>query len=100
MARRMRIVTVCGCGLGSSLLAKGTIEKIAREFGVQTAIEAADVGTAKGYEADLVAVQMHLMERLGEIPGVPIVGVKSFVDPDELRALLGPYFTKFVGEGG
>lgn len=100
MARRMRIVTVCGCGLGSSLLAKGTIEKIAREFGVQTAIEAADVGTAKGYEADLIAVQAHLLERLGEIPGVPIVGVKSFVDPDELKTLLGPHFAKFRGEGG
>jgi len=95
----MRIVTVCGCGLGSSLLAKGTIEKIAREYGVQTVIDAADVGTAKGYEADLVAVQMHLLERLGEIPGTPIVGVKSFVDADELRALLAPHFTEFLKKG-
>ena len=100
MAKRMRIVTVCGCGLGSSLLAKGMIEKIARDHDVQTIIEAADVGTAKGYEADLIAVQMHLMERLGEIPGIPIVGVKSFVDPDELRTLLGPHFTEFLEKGG
>jgi len=100
MARRMRIVTVCGCGLGSSLLAKGMIEKIAREFGVQTAIEAADVGTAKGYEADLIAVQAHLAERLGEIPGVPVVAVKSFVDQDELKTLLGPYFNDFLQKGG
>jgi PTS system ascorbate-specific IIB component len=99
MARRMRIVTVCGCGLGSSLLAKGTIEKIAREFGVQTIIDAADAGTAKGYEADLIAVQSHLQERLGEIPGVPIVSVKSFVDPDELRTLLGPHFKEFLEKG-
>ena len=100
MARRMKIVTVCGCGLGSSLLAKGMIEKIAREFGVQTSIEAADVGTAKGYEADLIAVQAHLAERLGNIPGVPVVAVKSFVDPDELRSLLGPYFNDFLQKGG
>jgi PTS system ascorbate-specific IIB component len=100
MARRMKIVTVCGCGLGSSLLAKGMIEKIAREFNVQTSIEAADVGTAKGYEADLIAVQAHLMERLGEIPGIPIVGVKSFVDPDELKRLLGPHFARFIEKGG
>ncbi len=100
MARRMRIVTVCGCGLGSSLLAKGMIEKIAREVGVQTAIEAADVGTAKGYEADLIAVQAHLAERLGEIPGVPVVAVKSFVDQDELRSLLAPYLKEFLQKGG
>jgi PTS system ascorbate-specific IIB component len=100
MAKRMKIVTVCGCGLGSSLLAKGTIEKIAREFGVQTTIEAADVGTAKGYESDLVAVQAHLLERLGDIPGTPIIGVKSFVDEDELRNSLGPYFKEFLQKGG
>lgn len=100
MARKMRIVTVCGCGLGSSLLAKGMIEKIAREYGVQTMIEAADVGTAKGYESDLIAVQAHLAERLGNIPGTPIVAVKSFVDQDELKTLLGPYFTEFLGKGG
>lgn len=99
MARRFKIVTVCGCGLGSSLLAKGTLEKIAREFGVQTSIEAADVGTAKGYEADLVVIQAHLMSRLGDIPGIPVVGVKSFVDQDELRAVLGPYLKTFLQEG-
>jgi len=99
MAKRMKIVTVCGCGLGSSLLAKGMIEKIALEFGVQTTIEAADVGTAKGYESDLVVVQAHLMSRLGEVPGTPVVGVKSFVDQDELKTLLGPYFSEFLQKG-
>jgi galactitol-specific phosphotransferase system IIB component len=82
------------------LLAKGMIEKIAREYGVQTIIDAADAGTAKGYEADLIAVQDHLAERLGKIPGVPIVAVKSFVDPDELKKLLGPHFKEFVEKGG
>lgn len=99
MARRFKIVTVCGCGLGSSLLAKGTVEKIAREFGVQTSIEAADVGTAKGYEADLILVQAHLLSRLGEIPDTPVIAVKSFVDQDELRTVLGPYLTDFLQEG-
>lgn len=99
MARRMRIITVCGCGLGSSLLAKNMIEKLAQEFGVQTIIEAADVGTAKGYESDLIVVQAHLLSRLGEIPGTPTVPVKSFVDQDELRTLLGPYLTEFLQKG-
>lgn len=100
MAKRMKIVTVCGCGLGSSLLAKGMIEKIAREAGVQTSIEASDVGTAKGYEADLFVVQAHLMSRLGEILDTPVVSVKSFVDQEELRNLLGPYLKEFLQRGG
>ena len=57
MARRMKIVTVCGCGLGSSLLAKTILEKIARTYGVKTSIVAADAGTAKGHESDLIVSQ-------------------------------------------
>jgi hypothetical protein len=40
------------------------------------------------------------MERLGDIPGIPVIGVKSFVDPDELKKLLGPYFAEFKKKGG
>jgi hypothetical protein len=39
------------------------------------------------------------MERLGEIPGTPVIGVKSFVDEDELRNSLGPYFKEFLQKG-
>jgi galactitol-specific phosphotransferase system IIB component len=53
---------------------------------------------AEGYEADLILVQAHLLSRLGEIPGTPVIPVKSFVDQDELRAVLGPYLTEFLQE--
>lgn len=96
MARRMRIVTVCGCGLGSSLLAKVAIEKIAREFGVKTNISAADAGTAKGHDADLIVAQEHLVPRIGVVQDIPVVGVKSFMDTEELLRLLGPYLTEFA----
>jgi PTS system ascorbate-specific IIB component len=99
MARRMRIVTVCGCGLGSSLLAKTILEKIAREYGVKTAIVAADAGTAKGHASDLIVAQDHLAPRVGEVPGVPVLAVKSFIDKDELKALLGDYFKEYAETG-
>lgn len=99
MAKRMRIVTVCGCGLGSSLLAKTIIEKIGREYGVKTSIVAADAGTAKGHRADVVVSQDHLAPRVGEIPGTPVLAVVSFLDRDELDGLLGPYFKEFAEKG-
>lgn len=98
MAKRIRIVTVCGCGLGSSLLAKVSIEKIAREYGLKTSIVAADAGTAKGHAADLIVAQDHLAPRVGEVKDTPVLAVKSFIDKDELSELLGPYFEAFVEE--
>ena len=96
MARRMQIVTVCGCGLGSSLLAKVSIEKIAREYGLKISVIAADAGTAKGHEAHLIVVQDHLAPRVGVVPGIPVIAVKSFMDTDELKRLLGPYFEEYA----
>lgn len=96
MARRIRIVTVCGCGLGSSLLAKVAIEKIAREYGLKTSIVAADAGTAKGHAADIVVSQEHLAPRVGEIPGTPVLAIKSFINKDELREVLGPHLQAFA----
>lgn len=96
MARRVKIVTVCGCGLGSSLLAKVSIEKIAREYGLKTSIVAADAGTAKGHDADIIVAQDHLAPRVGQVPGIPVLPVKSFVDNDELKRILGPYFETFA----
>ena len=99
MARRIRVVTVCGCGLGSSLLAKTIIERIAREYGVKAAVVAADAGTAKGHPADIVVAQDHLAPRVGEIRNTPVLAVKSFIDKVELNELLGPYFKEFAETG-
>lgn len=88
MAKKMKIVTVCGCGLGSSLMAKTTIEKIMKEFGVVATIEASDAGTAKGYPSDLIITTTMLKPRVGEIPGTPVVAVKSFMNVDELREVM------------
>ena len=96
MARRMKIVTVCGCGLGSSLLAKVSIEKIAREYGVKTSIVAADAGTAKGHDCDVIVAQDHLAPRVGDVKDTPVLAVKSFIDADELKELLGPYLKEFA----
>ncbi|MHB8807656.1 MAG: PTS sugar transporter subunit IIB [Anaerolineaceae bacterium] len=88
MAKKMKIVTVCGCGLGSSLMAKTTIEKIMKEFGVVATIEASDAGTAKGYPSDLIITTTMLKPRVGEIPGTPVIAVKSFMNVDELREVM------------
>ena len=95
MGRRIRIVTVCGCGLGSSLMAKAVIEKITREFGITAVIEASDAGTAKGYLADIFVTTTMLRQRVGEIPGTPVLAVKSFMNENELRETLRPYLEEF-----
>ncbi|MBA7589139.1 Ascorbate-specific PTS system EIIB component [subsurface metagenome] len=98
MAKRIKIITVCGCGLGSSLLAKDLIEKIVKEFGLRPYIEASDAGSAKGYESDIIVTTTILKPRVGEIEGTPVIAVDSFIDEDELRKVLKPCLEEFKKE--
>lgn len=87
--RRLNIVTVCGCGLGSSLMAKMTIEKILDKEGVSATIDAADAGTVKGHRADIVVATREFAHAVSGVKGKVVI-VTSFVNKVELAEKLSP----------
>ncbi len=85
--KRLKIVTVCGCGLGSSLIAKMSIDEILRANGYSASIETADGGSAAGIKCDLYVTTKQFAPRL-EGQGIPIVVVTNFVNKEELAEKL------------
>ena len=85
--KRYKIVTVCGCGLGSSLIAKMSIDQIVSENGYNATIEVADGGSAKGMNCDLFVTTPQFEERLIS-SGIPVVVVSNFVNKQELQEKL------------
>ncbi|MDE2409435.1 MAG: PTS ascorbate transporter subunit IIB, partial [Actinomycetales bacterium] len=43
----MKIVAVCGAGIGTSVLLKMNAEKVLRTLGLEATVEAADIETAR-----------------------------------------------------
>lgn len=83
----MKILAVCGMGLGSSLLLRMQVEAALKELGIQGArVEVADVSTAKGMASDLIITSPQFEERLRG--GVPVVAIKNYVDKQEIRIKL------------
>ncbi|TYT21086.1 PTS sugar transporter subunit IIB [Dictyoglomus thermophilum] len=80
----MKILAVCGMGLGSSLVLKMTIEKALKELGLEGDVQTADIVTAKGagLDVDVIITSKELAEQLGEVK-VPIVTVKNYVNVKE-----------------
>ncbi len=87
--RQLHIVTVCGCGLGSSLMAKMTLDNIMSKHGVSASIEAADAGTVAGYRADLVVATREFQHAVQGLD-TDVVLVSSFVNEEELEEKVGP----------
>lgn len=85
----MKIVTVCGMGIGTSVLLKMNTEKALRSLGVDADVEAADIGTARGAArtAQVVLTSADLVDELGEVPARVIV-IDNFTSVDEVTRKL------------
>lgn len=83
----MKILTVCGMGLGSSLLLRIGVEDVLRQLHVEAQVEAVDITTAKGGGADLIVTSAQFAEMLEGV-GVPLVPIHDYVDRNEMREKL------------
>ncbi|PKQ18355.1 MAG: PTS ascorbate transporter subunit IIB [Actinobacteria bacterium HGW-Actinobacteria-8] len=85
----MKVICVCGMGLGTSILLKMNTDKAMAKLGLDADVEAADIGTAKGAagQADFVLTSAELAEELEGLP-IPIRVINNFMDVDEISAAI------------
>ncbi|WP_116112471.1 PTS sugar transporter subunit IIB [Austwickia chelonae] len=81
----MKIIAVCGMGIGTSILLKMNTEKALEALDIDGEVEAADIGTAKGAAAmaDLVLTSAELAGELEDL-STPVRIVTNFMDVDEI----------------
>ena len=85
----MKIVAVCGMGIGTSVLLKMNAEKVLAKLGIDAEVEAADMGVARGaaQTAEIVLTSQELAEELGDVPADVII-IDNFFDLDEITEKL------------
>ncbi len=87
----VKVLTVCGVGMGSSLMLRMTVEEVLKKMGVAAKVEATDVSSARGMKADVIVGQgMHTEEFEGRAPVV--VGITNFMDKEYLEEQLTEAF--------
>lgn len=85
--KELKVLTVCGVGMGSSLILKMTAEKALQEMGLRARVEHADLSSARGMGADVILAQgLHVPELTGAAPIV--IEVTNFLDSAALKAAL------------
>lgn len=85
----MKLLAVCGMGIGTSIILKTNAEQALQNLGVDGEVEVADIGTARGaaVTADVVLTSAELAAELGEVEAEVVV-VDNFVDVDEITGKL------------
>lgn len=85
----MRIVAVCGMGIGTSVLLKMNAEKVLRLIGVEATVEACDMNTARrsGETANIILTTPDLAPLLEGLPA-EVISIEHFFDLQELNEKL------------
>lgn len=85
----MKILCVCGLGMGSSLILKMTVEKAMQEMGIPCDIEHQAAGTMGGINADLIVAAEDFADELAGRDNVVLV--QNIVKKDEVKAKIGAF---------
>ena len=77
----LKIITVCGNGIGSSLMLKMKIEEICAENNIQANVESIDFNAAQGKQADLIVTVKALAS---EFEGREVAVVRSYINKKKI----------------
>ncbi len=84
----MKILAVCGFGVGSSMVLKMTLEKAAKELGLKVDVENTDIATAQASQPDVIFTSTELAAQLKSSAKCPVIAVKRYTDKAEATAHL------------
>ena len=82
--KHLRIMAVCGFGLGSSLVLRMTVDEVLKRRQIKAETFCSDADTAMGQDYDLVITSAE-MKRLFVGVDAPVIVIDNFLDSDEVE---------------
>ena len=79
----LNILTVCGNGIGSSLMAAGKVRQICKELGVEANVESIDVASACSQNADLYITVKTIASQFPA--GKKVALIRSYVNKAQIQ---------------
>lgn len=79
----IRVLAVCGMGLGTSIILKSRLKEALEAAGADYQLDVTDAGAASGSRADLIFTSDELADRI-KSPNAQIIVVDNFTDREEI----------------
>jgi len=88
----MKIITVCGMGVGSSLILKMTVESAMNQLGKSCDVEHWDMGTVKGKPCDMIVTTEGFTDQFSDMENV--VFVNNILNVDETKTKIEDFLNR------
>ncbi|PIJ50396.1 PTS mannitol transporter subunit IIB [Erwinia sp. OLTSP20] len=89
----MKIMAVCGAGLGSSFMMEMNIKKVLKNIDVSAEVDHADLGSVTANLADVFVMGKDIAYS-ANLPEDKVIIVNSIIDIKELEEKLSHYFNQ------
>ncbi|WP_242866777.1 PTS sugar transporter subunit IIB [Abyssisolibacter fermentans] len=83
---KIKVLAVCGFGVGTSLLLKMNIDSVLKKNGIQATVENTDVTTAASISTDIIFTSKELYTQLKGKVKAPLIEIENFMDKNEIEA--------------
>jgi len=85
----VKIVTICGAGIGASGILKVNAERVLQRLGLEATVVAADIGSVARVAADaqVILTSAEFVEAIGATRA-DVVVIENYFDTDELSRKL------------
>ncbi|KGG54648.1 MULTISPECIES: PTS sugar transporter subunit IIB [Lactobacillus] len=93
----MKILAVCGFGVGSSMVLKMTLEKAVKELGLDAEVKNTDIASAKAEQADVYFTSAELKPDLESSTDKPVYAIKRYMDKDEVLKAMNAFLANKKG---
>lgn len=90
----MKIICVCGMGLGSSVIAKMNIESVLRKLKIDATVETCDLGSINSVTGDLYVTTREICETFPKNIMEKTVVLTNFVKKSEIESVIEPMLKK------
>lgn len=90
----MKILAVCGSGLGSSFMLEMNIKKVLKKLGKEAEVNHSDLSSVTPDVADLFVLTKDLAGSAQSIPNEKLIVLNSIIDLNDLENKLHDYFNK------
>jgi len=90
----LKILVVCGNGLGSSFLMEMNVKKVLTQIGANAEVDHCDLTSAKGYKADIIVGTRDITSQLAG-QSKELVELNNILDLEDMKAKLIRALEKF-----
>ncbi len=87
----MKIMAICGSGLGSSFMVEMNIKKVLKKMNIEAEVEHSDLSSATPGAADLFVMAKDIAAS-ASVPDSKLVVLTNIIDINELENKLSAYF--------